>query len=128
MRDPVTAEALLDRLREEMLIRQDEKWGWPRPVEFLEDDFGAPEDVTISLSEIFDEMETRSRFLFRERRPCWEAIIGEEIGEVGRTGERSGDRVKELIEVAAVALSWAQAILEQDRPGSSSAPPGGDLC
>ena len=50
--------------------------------------------------------------LFRRNKPCWQAILGEEIGEVAREKDPE-KRIAELIQVAAVALSWAQAIEEQ---------------
>ncbi len=101
-RDPDAAQELLDEVRREM-DRQDRKWGWPRPTAFLVDD-----DIMPSL---FRQCETSARWLFAHNRPCWMAILGEEIGEVAREADPQARR-KELVQVAAVALSWAQAIEE----------------
>jgi NTP pyrophosphatase (non-canonical NTP hydrolase) len=45
----------------------------------------------------------------------WNAILGEEVGEVHRAllkqdGERSGDLRHELVQVAAVAVAWVEAL------------------
>ncbi len=101
-RPPMKMECLMDCVREEMR-RQDEKWGWPRPVKFLEDDD--------DLHGVFVWLEKKARQLFAKGKPCWMAILGEEIGEVAR--ESKEVRIAELVQVAAVALSWAQAIEEQ---------------
>ena len=101
-RDHWVAEQLIDRMRVEMFKRQDRKWGWPRPDSFLVGDH--------SLVSYFIWGEQRARCLFGEGKPSWMAILSEELGEVARaTGEK---RVTELIEAAAVNLSWAQAELE----------------
>ena len=92
---------------------QDEKWGWPRPTEFLDDDQAHRRDA-ISIPELFGKCEARARFLLFSGRPCWQAILGEELGEVARETDPE-KRIVELIQVAAVALSWAQAIQSEGK-------------
>ena len=104
MRDPGLAQLLLDEVRDEM-DRQDEKWPWPRPAHFLVDDR--------QLLRMFRTCEIISRKLFSRGLPCWMAIMGEEIGEVATAD--AALRREELVQVAAVCLSWAQAIEEESR-------------
>lgn len=51
-------------------------------------------------------------------RGMWYAILGEEFGEVGKAineHDDDTDLVEELIQVAAVAASWVDDILERKR-------------
>ncbi len=100
-RNPLAAEDLLRRVRDEM-GRQDVKWGWPLPKRYLVDDPRLAQENRLS-EDYARRPGTRKR---------WNVIAAEEDGEVARAGERSDERVKELIHSAAVKLSWAQAILE----------------
>ena len=70
-----TMEHLLHLTGQEM-ARQDEQWGWPRPVEAL--------------------------IVLAKRR-------GDEVADEPDPQKR----IAELVQVAAVALSWAQAIQEE---------------
>jgi NTP pyrophosphatase (non-canonical NTP hydrolase) len=52
--------------------------------------------------------------------PIWALILGEEVGEVNKAVLESGIGVREeLIQVAAVAVAWAEAI---DREGEEVSP------
>ena len=98
-------EDLLARVRSE-LASQDEKWGWPRPATFLERG-----RLSAGLDRAAADLEHESRRAFDEECASWFAILGEEVGEAFR--ERDPEALtEELIQVAAVALSWAQAIEE----------------
>lgn len=119
-RDPDLAESLLDRVRDEMLYEQDAKWGWPRPDSFLEDDRPntGEQDSDVeawTLWSLFRRIEARSRELLGSNKASWQAILSEEIGEAYAVSEPTL-RVAELIQVAAVALSHAQAIEEHRSP------------
>lgn len=107
IRNPIAAEELLHRVLVEMR-RQDVKWGWPRPEAFLALD--SSKTCAQSLPGLMLHLEFRSREVLAEQ-PSWDAILGEELGEVIRA-EVPDDRVEELVQVAAVCLSWAQSILE----------------
>ncbi len=102
---------LLESVRAEM-VRQDELWGWPRCSDYLFDD-DCDDGEFDNLSNQMLLMELRSRELIDNQRPCWQAILGEEIGEVARESDPAR-RLEELIQVAAVALAWAQAIKEEN--------------
>jgi len=44
----------------------------------------------------------------------WFRILGEEVGEVAKASLECGDLHGELIQVAAVALAWAQQVSSDD--------------
>lgn len=106
-RDQYALVELLEEVRAEA-DRQDEKWGWPRPKDFLID-FG--DGHGIDLRPIYDKLEAASR-VHLEDAPNWMAILGEEVGEVARENDPD-KRVVELVQAAAVCLAWAQAIQER---------------
>ena len=81
--------------------RQDAKFPWPQPMSLQAD---------ARLSELFEMAEKRSRQLL-ESGGCWAAVLGEEIGEVSRETDPEL-KVRELVQVATAALSWALAIRE----------------
>ena len=91
------------------MVRQDEKWGWPRPPQYLEDDHTVVRHVVAA--------ERAARSAFADGNPSWSAILAEEAGEVTREADTQ-KRIQELVQVAAVALSWAHAIrLGREREG-----------
>ncbi len=105
-RSPITADEILGEVWEEMR-RQDQKWGWPQVGNTLDDDPG----LAMGSADLGDE----ARRLLDDGpadspRP-WLAILAEELGEVAEEVD-PGKRAEELVQVAAVALSWVQAIRE----------------
>ncbi len=102
------------RMVETETDRQDQMWPWPRPASFLRNFEAA------HIADLASELERISRDLL-ERHPTWHAILGEEVGEAMCETD-PGRRVVELVQVAAVAVSWAQAILES-QPSSPDPTP-----
>jgi hypothetical protein len=103
-RDPQHAQMLLDRVRDEM-ARQDERYPWPRTFPLRQ--------RSAMIEAKLLQAEQIARQDFAEGCPSWVAILAEEVG--GAAGERDPVAlVEELVQVAAVALSWAQALEESE--------------
>ena len=98
-----SSEELVKELCAEM-SRQDEKWGWPFWDGALEDD----QVIVLRLA----DAESVARRAMAEGRVSCVGVLAEEVSEAARETDPE-KRVAELVQVAAVALSWAQAIQEE---------------
>lgn len=87
--------------------RQDKTYPWPRDDKLLIDPPRRPGMWAGSLQWFARHGERFARRLFDLGRPCWLAVLAEEYGEVARETDPV-KREKELIQVAAVAISWVQ--------------------
>lgn len=102
-RNQARARALLREVAAEM-ARQDAKWSWPLTFPASRRDRG--------VERYLEQAELVARHQFAAGRPSWTAVLGEEAGEVAR--ETDPERLEgELIQLAAVCLSWAQASREE---------------
>lgn len=102
MRDAERADALLEFVQYEM-SSQDRKWGWPKPESLRRE--------SKTLTSMAKAAEAVARCEMELDRTSWLGILLEEVGEVARA-EDENKQVDELIQVAAVAVSWAQALVE----------------
>jgi len=109
-RDADRSLILLDLLSDEMK-RQDRKWGWPRSEVLLESSLALAAKLTDAEEYARHLLDKKTPWFALEKKAGWLAILAEEIGEVSRENDPQ-QRITELIQVAAVSLSWAQAIQE----------------
>jgi len=94
---------LIARMESE-IARQDARWG-DQSRHPDQPNSGPSADAWAKLSALL-EAESRASL---HRGATWAAILGEEVGEAFQA-DAPEDRIKELVQVAAVAIQWASAI------------------